>query len=140
MKISLHSSNMRCKPVAWALTLIEMTIVLLLILALVGGGIYFTNAYSEWEAAKRAGESLRTVYSAQRQYLSDNPLKKPSDITAELLLPYLNGATSLPVIRDVNDEVLDIDLTVSPPLLKKGEDTYDISGKNDDGQWDVGQL
>lgn len=140
MKISLSYGNMRCKPLAAALTLIEMTIVLMLILILVGGGMYFTNAYGEWESAKRAGESLRTVYSAQRQYLADHPLQKPADITAEVLLPYLNGATSLPVIRDVNDEPLQIDLTVSPPLLKKGEATYDISGKSDDGQWDVGQL
>jgi type II secretory pathway pseudopilin PulG len=58
---------------AKAFTLLEMTIVILVLLTLVGVGLFSSKKMGEWRLGREAGETLRVVYSAQRMYLADNP-------------------------------------------------------------------
>jgi prepilin-type N-terminal cleavage/methylation domain-containing protein len=124
-------------------TLLEMTLVIAIMLALIGVGFVGTNKITEWRAGREACETLRTVWSAQRQFLSDNPTVVPANITAAQLLPYLptKGATALPEIKSLTGSVLVINVNVYPPTVSAtaGGAVYDPSKKSADGLWDVGE-
>jgi len=124
-----------------AFTLLEMTIVLMIILGLLGIGTYSAGKVSEWRKGREAGEVLRSVYTAQRLYLADHPTTPVANITAADLVPYMrSSATSLPTVESLEGTQLTIKVNVSPPVVDGGGGTtYDPSGKPTDSLWDVGQ-
>jgi len=124
-----------------AFTLLEMSIVLMVLLALISTSLSVSKKTDEWKLGRKASESLRSVWSAQRMYLADNPTASVSSITSTLLIPYLpNQATSIPTVTSLTGSTLTIIINVSPPVLNNGSGgTYDPSGSSTDSLWDVGQ-
>ncbi|MDE0594399.1 MAG: type II secretion system protein [Roseibacillus sp.] len=122
-------------------TLIELTVVIFVILSIMSATMYFAGNIGEWNKGKRASVALREVYAAQRSCLADNPRKAVSSITSKDLIPYLpSGGTALPVVEDLNGNVLAYDVTKSPPALNEtGGGVYDPSGSTKDSLWDVGE-
>lgn len=122
-------------------TLLEMTIVILVLLTLVGVGTYSSSKISEWKLGREAGETLRTVHAAQRMYLADRPTTTVSAITAADLLPYMpNGTTSMPTVESLEGTQLGIIVNTNPPVVDAGGGAaYDPSGRSDDSLWDIGQ-
>jgi type II secretory pathway pseudopilin PulG len=122
-------------------TLLEMTVVIGVLLALMSTGLYFSNKISDWQAAKEAGETLRSTYAAQRMFLADNPTTAVSSITEAQLLPYMpNKPAAMPTITSLEDKQLAIKITVSPPVVDDGSGgIYDPSGDSTDSLWDVGK-
>lgn len=122
-------------------TLLEMTIVILVLLTLMGTGLFVSNQYSKWQAGRKASEELRNVYSAQRMYLADNPTVAVASITAADLIPYLTTrATALPTVESLEGNALTIKVDVSPPVISDGgTGIYDPSGQPLDSLWDVGE-
>jgi len=123
------------------LTLLEMTIVIMILLVLTGGSLYLGGKIGDWRSGRNAAETLRTVYTAQRMFLSENPTVKVSELTAEQLIPYLpGGATAMPTVTSLEDDELEIMITVSPPVVDAGGgEVYDPSGSPKDGLWDIGR-
>ncbi|MDP4780856.1 MAG: type II secretion system GspH family protein [Akkermansiaceae bacterium] len=81
----------KCKS---GFTLLEMTIVIGMMLTLISVGLGVSKQYGNWQMGRAASEDLRSVYAAQRLYLSDNPTALVSSITDAKLIPYLaNRAT-----------------------------------------------
>ncbi len=124
-----------------AFTLLEMTIVIMVLLALVKIGLFTSNKMDEWKLGRGASESLRAVYSAQRMYLADNPTASVTALTNALLIPYLpNNAAVIPTVKSMTGTNLSIIVNVSPPVINAGTGaTYDPSGSNRDSLWDVGE-
>ncbi len=124
-----------------AFTLLEMTIVIMVLLALVKIGLFSSAKMDEWRLGRAASESLRSVYSAQRMYLADNPTVAVSSVTTTLLLPYLpNNQTVMPTVKSLTGTSLAIIVNVSPPIINNGSGVaYDPSGSTKDSLWDVGE-
>lgn len=124
-----------------AFTLLEMTIVIMVLMALLKVGVMSSTQMDKWKLGRNASESLRSVYSAQRMYLADNPTASVANLTNELLLPYLpNNMTAMPTIKSLTGSSLSVIVTVSPPVINAGSGvTYDPSGSNKDTLWDVGE-
>ena len=122
------------------LTILEMTVVILVLLTLAGISFYAMTGYREWQRGSEGSRVLRMVYNAQRTYLAEHPIESPSALTAEKIIPYLsNGSSALPTAIGLDDGVLSVDVTVSPPVLLDSDgNNYDPSGDTDDGLWDVG--
>lgn len=122
-------------------TLLEMTIVILVMLALMGTGLFTYRKMDEWKLGRAASESLRSVYTAQRMFLADNPTFPLNSLTPALLIPYLpNNAPALPTVSSLTGTTLGITVTASPPVIDAGGGTvYDPSGSNTDSLWDVGE-
>jgi prepilin-type N-terminal cleavage/methylation domain-containing protein len=128
-------------------TLLEMSMVILVLLSLVGIGLYSSRKMDENRLAREATETLRSVYTAQRMFLADNPTTLVSNITASNILPYLSGnPTALPKVTSATGAQLSLMVNVSPPRINAGSGViYDPSGDpNDpktftDGLWDVGE-
>ena len=124
-----------------AFTLLEMTIVIMVLLALVKIGLFTSGKMDEWRLGRAASESLRSVYSAQRMYLADNPTVAVSAVTTTLLLPYLpNNQTVMPTVKSLTGTSLSILVNISPPIINNGSGVaYDPSGSTKDSLWDVGE-
>jgi type II secretory pathway pseudopilin PulG len=124
-----------------AFTLLELTIVIMVLLALIKTGLYVTNKMTDWKRGREASETLRTVYTAQRMYLADNPTKQVSSIVAADIIPYMRtSATTLPTVTSLTGAQLSIIVSQSPPIINNGSGvTYDPSGSSNDSLWDVGQ-
>jgi prepilin-type N-terminal cleavage/methylation domain-containing protein len=122
-------------------TLVEMTIVVMILLTLVGVGLYSTNSIKDWRLGRDASEKLRTVHAAQRLCLSDNPTLAVSALTPALVVSYLpNQATSIPTVESLTGATLSIKVDVFPPIINNGSGgTYDPSGNGKDSLWDVGE-
>lgn len=122
-------------------TLLEMTIVIMILLALLKVGLFTSEKLDEWKLGRSASESLRVVYSAQRMYLADNPTAAVTGLTASALVPYLpNGATVMPTVTSLKGHTLGVIVNVSPPVINAGSGVaYDPSGSNKDSLWDVGE-
>jgi len=118
-----------------------MTIVIMILLSLIGIGLYSANSVKNWRLGRQASETLRTVYTAQRLYLSDNPTAAVSSLTGALLIPYLpNKAAAMPTVTSLTGTTLNIKVTVFPPVVDGGGGTpYDPSGSTTDSLWDVGE-
>ena len=131
-------TRLRRRPAG--LTLIELTVVILVLLAMTGLAIYYTGGMDKWNKGKDASEKLRSVHAAQKAYLADNPTVAVSNLTAARIIPYLpSGETALPAVVSETGAALTIRLTVSPPVLLDGSGAvYDPSGNSNDGLWDVG--
>lgn len=124
-----------------AFTLLEMTVVILVLLTLVRVGFFVSSKVDQWKLGRTSSEALRSVYSAQRMYLADNPTTSVTSLTSALLIPYLpNNATQIPTVQSLTGATLNIILNVSPPVVNAGTGaTYDPSGSNSDSLWDVGE-
>ena len=128
-----------------AFTLLEMTIVIMVLLALVKIGLFSSNKMNEWKRGRAASETLRGVYAAQRMLLADNPTMAPTAITAALVLPYMASnagvpPVALPTVKSLAGGSLGILVNVSPPVINAGTGVaYDPSGSNTDSLWDVGE-
>ncbi len=128
-----------------AFTLLEMTIVIMVLLALVSIGLFTSTKMDEWKLGRAASETLRGAYAAQRMFLADNPTVAPSAITDALVLPYMaNNAsgtlTVMPKVKSLTGASLGILINVSPPVINAGSGVaYDPSGSNTDSLWDVGE-
>jgi prepilin-type N-terminal cleavage/methylation domain-containing protein len=122
-------------------TLVEMTIVMMILLTLVGVGFYSANSIKDWRLGRDASEKLRTVHTAQRLCLSDNPTLAVSALTPVLVIPYLpNQATSIPTVESLTGATLAIKVDVFPPIINNGSGGfYDPSGSRKDSLWDVGE-
>ena len=123
-------------------TLVEMTVVIMVMMTLLGTGLYVSSQYGNWQLGRTASEDLRSVYAAQRQFLADHPTTTVSTITADQIIPYLaNRATSLPTVKSLEKgTTLSIRVNVSPPNIDDGSGgVYDPSGNATDSLWDVGQ-
>lgn len=122
-------------------TLLEMTMVMMIMMALVGVGFYSANSIKAWRLGREASESLRTVHAAQRLCLSDNPTLAVSALTPALVIPYLpNQASAIPTVESLTGTTLSIKVDVFPPIINNGSGTaYDPSGNNKDSLWDVGE-
>jgi type II secretory pathway pseudopilin PulG len=123
------------------LTLIEMTMVLLMLMTLIGAGVFSSRKIGEWQRGKEASSALQTVWSAQRMFLADNPTRLPSSLTATEIAPYLpNGATSVPTVTSLTNTQLAIMVNRFPPVVNNGSGgVYDPSGSSTDELWDVGK-
>lgn len=95
----------------------------------------------EWKLGRAASETLRSVYSAQRMYLADNPTVSVGSLTSELVLPYMtNNTVVMPTVTSLLKTNLPIIVNVSPPIINAGSGVaYDPSGSNRDSLWDVGE-
>lgn len=124
-----------------AFTLLEMSMVIMLLLALVKVGLFTSTKLDEWKLGRAASETLRSVYSAQRMYLADNPTADVTTLTSALIIPYLpNNVTVMPTVKSLTGTTLSILVTVSPPVINAGSGTaYDPSGTTKDSLWDVGE-
>lgn len=128
------------KPSQAGFTLLEMSMVICVLLVLVGSSFVVTGKVSEWRLGKDASEKLRTVYTAQRMFLADNPTVLPTAITRDQIIPYLpNRVTEMPVITPVKGTALTINVTAIPPYLLQNGTRYDPSGSTTDNVWDVGE-
>ncbi|MEO5716332.1 MAG: type II secretion system protein [Luteolibacter sp.] len=132
-----------CQPaiVRNAFTLLEMTIVLLVLLVMMRTGLFVFSSMNDWKLGRDACENLRAVYSAQRMYLADNPTVSVTAIASTDIIPYLpNGATAMPTVKSLTGATLSILVNVSPPVINAGSGTtYDPSSSNKDSLWDVGE-
>lgn len=123
------------------MTLLEMTIVMMVMLGLVGVGMYSSKGLGNWKLGRTAGETLRTVHTAQRMYLADNPTVLVANITAANVISYLpNSATTMPTVKSLTGATLTILVDQSPPVVNNGSGVrYDPSGSTTDSLWDVGE-
>lgn len=124
-----------------AFTLMEMTIVLLVMLVLIRMGLGVFSRVDEWRAGRDASETLRNVHIAQRMFLADNPTVLVANITTALVIPYLpNSATAMPTVRALTGANLNILVNQTPPIIDSGSGTfYDPSASRTDSLWDVGE-
>jgi type II secretory pathway pseudopilin PulG len=124
-----------------AMTLIELTVVLCILMALIGTSLMVTSKISDWRLGRDAAETLRTVYAAQRMYLADNPTVAVSSITGAQLIPYLpNKAVAMPTVTSLTKQPLAIKVDVFPPVVNDGSNNYyDPSRSRTDNLWDVGE-
>ena len=124
-----------------AFTLLEMSLVIMVLMALISTGLFVSTQFDNWKLARQASENLRLVYSAQRMYLADNPTAAVTSLTAALLIPYLpNQAVAIPTVKSLTGATLGIIVNVSPPVVDAGaEVAYDPSPTTRDSLWDVGQ-
>ena len=124
-----------------AFTLLEMTIVIMVLIALMSTGLVVNRKMDEWKLGRAASETLRQVYSAQRMFLADNPTRLVTSLTATDIVPYLPGnATAMPTVKSLTGAQLGILVNVSPPVINAGSGVaYDPSGDNRDQLWDVGE-
>lgn len=124
-----------------AFTLVEMTIVILVLLALTRVGFVSAKRMGEWKAGRAASETLRSVHTAQRLFLADNPTTTVATITSAMVAPYMpNNAGIVPTVKSLSGTSLAIIVNVTPPIINAGSGTrYDPSGSFTDSLWDVGE-
>ena len=128
-------------PRLGAFTLVELTVVILVMMTLIAAGLMVSKGPQKTLLGREAGETLRTVYTAQRLYLSDHPLVAVSSLTGAMLIPYLpDRATAMPTVKSLTGTTLNIKVNVFPPVVNNGSDAaYDPSGNSKDSLWDVGE-
>ena len=126
---------------AGGFTLIEMSIVIFVLIALMSTGLFYSTADSQWRRGRDASDVLRAAYVAQRLYLGDYPTTAVSSLTRTQLRPYLpNAPATFPTVLALDGRTLNVKVSVSPPVVDNGDGTiYDPSGKPDDSLWDVGR-
>lgn len=122
-------------------TLLEMTVVIMVLISLISTGLFVSRKMDDWQRGREAAETLRSVYSAQRMFLADNPTRTVASLTAAELIPYLPmGGTAMPTVKSLANTNLAIIVNVSPPVVNAGTGTtYDPSGSSTDSLWDVGE-
>ncbi|MDQ8190725.1 type II secretion system protein [Roseibacillus persicicus] len=131
----------RSRDKSRGLTLIEMTVVILILLSLTGAFFASAGSIGDWQKAKEASSLLREVEVAQIDFLANNPQRAVGTLTVAEVAGYLPGSpTALPTVEDLEGKTLTIDVSVSPPVCRtSGGDVYDPSGSSQDSLWDVGK-
>lgn len=133
-KITIRNTKLK------GVTLVELTAVIAMLLTIASIALYGVSSYKDWQVGLEAGEKIKSVYQAQRLYLSNYPTKTPADITLANIIKFMpNGATSLPVVTGLDGETLTIDFNTSPPVYKNGGANYDPSTTTTDSLWDAGE-
>ncbi len=129
------------KQLTQGLTLLEMTLVILVMMTLLGVSVMSFGRIGDYQKGRAASEVLRTVYTAQRMYLADNPTTPVANITPALIIPYLpNTPGVMPTVKSLTGAQLPIAVNVSPPKITGGvTGDYDPSGSTTDSLWDIGQ-
>lgn len=132
--------NERLAGLQRGLTLIEITVVIVVLMSLIGLSMFAMDGFKDWRLASEASQKLRMVYNAQRTYLAENPTESVSSLTAAKVVPYLSdNSVNLPTVESEDGTQFSIKVTVSPPVIIDGTGAdYDPSGDDDDGLWDVG--
>lgn len=123
-------------------TLLEVTTVIVILLIFMRLGLYSSSKIDQWKLGRNASETLRSVHSAQRMYLADNPTTNVSTLTPAMILPYLppGNVTTMPTVKSLTGANLSITVSVSPPIINNGAGVaYDPSGKTNDSLWDIGE-
>lgn len=123
-------------------TLLEATTVIVILLIFMRLGLYSASKIDQWKLGRNAAEVLRSVHSAQRMYLADNPTVNVTTITPAMILPYLppGNIVTMPTVRSLTGANLSITVSVSPPIINNGAGVaYDPSGKTNDSLWDIGE-
>lgn len=142
MNTPIHSSDHRTilqGRDASGMTIIEISVTLALLMALASVVVFSAAGVSDWKLARTAGLELRSVYVAQKSYLADHPTSDISSVAASDLIPYLpQKLGSIPTVKSLEGNTLSIDFNEMPPVAKNGGTTYDPSGDDLDGLWDVG--
>lgn len=139
------NSQASIRSVSRGFTLIEMSLVIFVLLALLTSGFYVSNVVGQWKLARDASETLRTVYVAQRTYLADNPTVPVTSLTQAMLLPYLpNNPATFPTATSLTSAVLHARVNISPPYFTVtaggiAGTRYDPSQTTTDSLWDVGE-
>jgi type II secretory pathway pseudopilin PulG len=136
MKTPRHSTSAK-----QAFTLLEMTIVIMVLIALLSTGLFVSRKMDEWKLGRSASETLRQVYTAQRMFLADHPTRLVGSIVEADVIPYMRGnMTALPTVTSLTGAQLGILVNVSPPVINAGSGVpYDPSGNNRDSLWDIGE-
>jgi prepilin-type N-terminal cleavage/methylation domain-containing protein len=123
-----------------AMTLIELSVTLALLLAFASVVAFSLGGLSSWKLGRRAAVELQAVYLAQKSYLADHPTESISTVSTAELLPYLPTSMSvMPQLEAMDGSMLTINHNVIPPTLGSGGAPYDPSGEPYDGLWDVGR-
>jgi len=132
--------NERLAGLQRGLTLIEITVVIVVLMSLIGLSMFAMDGFKDWRLGSEASQKLRMVYNAQRTYLAENPTESVSSLTAAKVVPYLSdNSVNLPTVESEDGTQFSIKVTVSPPVIIDGTGAdYDPSGDDDDGLWDVG--
>ena len=139
------NSTPSIRSTARGFTLIEMSLVIFVLLALLTSGFFVSNVVGQWKLARDASETLRDVYVAQRTYLADNPTVPVTSLTQAMLLPYLpNNPTAFPTAKSLTSSTLFARVNVSPPYWTTTSGgvsgvRYDPSQTTTDTLWDVGE-
>ena len=123
-------------------TLLEVTTVIVILLIFMRLGLYSSSKIDQWKLGRNASETLRSVHTAQRMYLADNPTVNVTTLTSAMILPYLppGNVATMPTVRSLTGANLSITITVSPPIINNGAGVaYDPSGKTNDSLWDIGE-
>ncbi len=122
-----------------ALTVIELSLTLALMLSFASIAIFSINGIKDWKRGRVAGEELRVVYLAQKSYLADNPVAEIAELTAAELIPYLTGGRlQIPEVESNDGEMLAITFTTIPPTIHSAGGIYDPSDSTSDSLWDAG--
>ncbi len=123
-----------------ALTLIEISVTIALLLAFTSVVAFSLSGMNSWKLARRASVELQAVYLAQKSYLADHPTTAIGSVAAGDLQPYLpNTMTAIPSVEAIDGSQLAINFNVMPPVVSNGTSAYDPSGSATDGMWDVGR-
>jgi prepilin-type N-terminal cleavage/methylation domain-containing protein len=123
------------------LSLVEMSLVIALMLALASIVTFSLSAVTEWKTGRDAAEKLRSVYIAQKSFLADQPSKSYATFTPGELIPYLPGRSgAMPTAVSKDGQTLTLNIQVMPPVFRIGDSVYDPSDTTSDGLWDVGAL
>ncbi|MGB0774442.1 MAG: prepilin-type N-terminal cleavage/methylation domain-containing protein [Akkermansiaceae bacterium] len=132
--------NLSKSPTRRGVTLIEMTVVIVVLMVLIGISVFAVGGYNEWKLATEGSRKLRLVYSAQRTYLAEHPTEDVSTLTAAKIIPYLSDdSAALPKVESLDGSQLSIKVDVTPPIIDDGTGSaYDPSGDSKDNLWDVG--
>lgn len=120
-------------------TLVELSVTVATILALVGIASLGVGPYNAYRDGQAASETLRTVKSAQLMFLADNPSRAVSSLQQSDLLPYMPNNTLWPTLPKVSGQTPTTNCAVFPPVAVLNGKTYDPSPSTTDGLWDVGQ-
>ncbi len=121
------------------MTVIELTLTLSLLLSLSAVILFSVKGIFNWKLARFAGEEIRAVYIAQKNYLADHHAVIVSELEESELLPYLpGGREAIPEVESLDGDFLIIDFRVIPPVVMNGASVYDPSGKSSDSLWDAG--
>lgn len=132
----------RCSfTISRAFTLLEMSVVIMVLMALMTGGIFVSKKIEDYKMGREAAEVLRTVYTAQRMYLSEYPMEQVGALTSTKIIPYLpNNATVMPTVKSLSGAQLGIIVNRFPPVINAGSGVaYDPSGSPRDSLWDIGE-
>ncbi len=121
-----------------AFTMIEMIVVVGIMAVIATFSIGFIASF--WiniGDGRAAGDALRSVEGAQRRYFADHPGDSLSALTTTKLNPYMptTPGSDFSVLLPTSLQKLGvtIDVTTSPPVLRKSGAVYDPSGNSADG-------